>query len=507
MSLASAPLLSLHGITKRYPGALANDDVALSIRSGEVLGVLGENGAGKSTLMHVLSGLVSPDAGEIRIDGRRVSFASPREAGACGIGMVHQHFMLVGPLTVEENLALGDPRWGRTRVDYAALRAKIAALALELGMTVDFGARVEALPVGRQQQIEILKTLSREPRVLILDEPTAVLPPEERAGLFRMIERLKARGTAVILISHKIEDIEQCCDRVLVMRQGRVVGESAVAGKTRAEIIRLVVGDDLPQVEQVAGQQAGEWAVRVEALTVQRPNGTRAVDEVSFDLHSGEILGLCGVEGNGQTELVQTLAGMIPPRRGRITYRLRGTEHAGPLPAARLRRLGVVHIAEDRLRHAVAAALSLAANWRLTNLHVRDFSSIGWLLHRPVANRVRRAIGDYAIKTPGPEVPVHQLSGGNQQKFVLARELDDDPAIVLAAHPTRGLDFRTMVSVKQELMRARNRGAAVLLVSADLAEIWEMADRVMVMIEGRIRGPVAASATTLQEVGHWMTSR
>lgn len=501
-----APLLSLRGITKKYSGVVANDDVSLSVDAGEVVGLLGENGAGKSTLMHILSGTVSPDSGEIRLDGGRARFSSPRAAALAGIGMVHQQFMLVGALTVEENLALGTLGCGRFVVDYAGLREGVSALARELGMAIDFAARIQDLPVGKQQQIEILKTLSRGPRLLILDEPTAVLPPEERAGLFRLIKQLKSRGIAIILISHKLEDTEECCDRVVVMRQGRVVGESSMAGRTRAELVRLIVGGDLPPIER-GPARTRESAIRVEGLTVHRPDRTKAVDAVSFELRAGEILGLCGVDGNGQSELVQALAGMIPQSRGRIVYRFGGRDHTGSLSAARLRRLGLAHIADDRLRHAVVANLSVTANWLLTNLHVPRFNRNGWLAPRSVAAMVEVAVEAYSIVTPGIGVPLIQLSGGNQQKVVLARELANSPTIVLAAHPARGLDVRTMTLVKQELLRVRQNGAAVLLVSADLMEVWEIADRVMVMVEGRLRGPVPVAQTTIQNVGDWMTSR
>ena len=350
--------------------------------------------------------------------------------------------------------------------------------------------------------------LAREPRLLILDEPTAVLAPDERAGLFRMIARLKARGVAIILISHKLEDVEQGCDRVVVMRQGRVVDQAAVAGRSRDDLVRLIVGDHLAPVEHRAATP-GATVLAVENLTIRRPNGSIAVADASFTLQAGEIVGLCGVEGNGQTELLHVLAGMARADGGTLRYRLNAAEF-GAADAATLRRHGLAHIAEDRLRHAVVAEASLADNWLLTNLHDRAFNTGAWLRRAPAVARVARAIGDYAIKAPGPRALLRQLSGGNQQKLVLARELaagaGGAPPLVLAAHPTRGLDLRTIAFVQRELLRARDAGAAIVLLSADLAELWQMADRIAVMANGRLRGPVALSATTQQDVGHWMTA-
>lgn len=502
--MARPPLLELRGVTKRFPGVLANDAVSLALAPGEVLGVLGENGAGKSTLMNILAGLVAPDAGEVLIDGTVVQFAAPRDAVAAGIGMVHQHFKLIGALTVRENLALGDRRWGRRVIDYARLRATVGALARELGMSFDPVARIDDLPIGQQQQVEILKALSREPRILILDEPTSVLAPDERAGLFAMIDRVKARGTGIILISHRLEDILETCDRVAVMRQGRVVGGGAIAGLNRADLVRMVVGDELPHIEHRAAA-SGHTVLTVEDLAMRRPNGATAIAGASFELRAGEITALCGVEGNGQTELVEAIAGMRVPQAGKLIYHLRRAHTVGPLAPATLRALGVAHVPEDRLRHGVVAAFTLAGNWLLTNLWNVVFAPYGWLRPDQAQQRCAQAIRTYDIKANGPGDLLRNLSGGNQQKLLLARELADAPELVLAAHPTRGLDVRTTDFVLRELLRARDRGAAVLLLSSDLDQAWEVADRVMVMSQGHLRGPVPLGQTTRHEVGHWMT--
>jgi ABC-type uncharacterized transport system ATPase subunit len=503
--MSPPPLLELRGVTKRFPGGvLANDDVSLSLAAGEVLGVLGENGAGKSTLMNVLTGLVAPDAGEIRIDGLATQLASPRDAAAAGIGMVHQHFKLIDTLTVQENLALGDRHWGWPVIDYGRLRQTLGALARELGIALDLTMRVNRLSVGQQQQVEILKALSRKPRILILDEPTSVLAPEERDGLFNMVVRLKDSGTGVILISHRLDDILETCNRVVVMRQGRVVGGGAVAGLERADLVHMIVGASLPGIDHRAAPAAGRPVLTVEQLVLQHPNGLPAVAEATFELRAGEITALCGVDGNGQSELVELIAGMRSPQSGKLVYHLAGSQHVGPLAPAALRALGVAHVPEDRLRHAVVGAFSLIDNWLLTNLWSALFAPGGWL--RPERARVSclDAIRVYDIKARGAADPLRTLSGGNQQKFVLARELANMPCLVLAAHATRGLDVRTIDFVLRELLRVRDAGAAVLLLSADLDEVWHVADRIMVMSRGHLRGPVSLGATTRQEVGHWM---
>jgi ABC-type uncharacterized transport system ATPase subunit len=498
------PLLELRGVTKRFPGVVANDDVSLSLAAGEVLGVLGENGAGKSTLMNILAGLIIPDTGEIRIDGVAAQLAAPRDAVAAGIGMVHQHFKLIDTLTVQENLALGERRWGRHVVDYGRLSRTIGALAHDLGMHFDPAARIDRLSIGQQQQVEILKALSRNPRILILDEPTSVLAPEECGGLFAMMARLKDRGTGIILISHRLEDILETCARVVVMRQGRVVGGGAVAGLNRADLVRMVVGESLPRIEHRAGH-IGRPALTVENLVLQRPNGLPAIAEASFELRAGEITALCGVDGNGQSELIELIAGMRSPQGGKVVYYLGGAQYVAPLTPAALRALGVAHVPEDRLRHGVIGAFSLTDNWLLTNLWSAIFAPGGWLRRERARNRCGEAIRAFDIRARGPADLLRTLSGGNQQKLMLARELADTPGLVLAAHATHGLDVRTTDFVLRELLRARDRGAAVLLLSADLDEAWEVADRIMVMSRGYLRGPVALGATTRQEVGHWMT--
>jgi ABC-type uncharacterized transport system ATPase subunit len=417
--------------------------------------------------------------------------------------MVHQDFKLIDTLTVQENLALGDRRWGWPIIDYGRLRKTLGTLARELGIALDLTARVNRLSVGQQQQVEILKALSRKPRILILDEPTSVLAPDERGRLFDMVARLKASGTGVILISHRLEDILEACNRVVVMRQGRVVGGGAVAGLERTDLVRMIVGASLPRIEHRA-PSAGRPVLTVEQLVLQHPNGPPTIAGATFELRAGEITALCGVDGNGQSELVELIAGMRSPQSGKLVYHLAGSEHVGPAAPAALRALGVAHVPEDRLRHAVVGAFSLTDNWLLTNLWSTLFAPGGWLRSGRARVSCHDAIRVYDIKARGTTDPLRTLSGGNQQKFVLARELANTPGLVLAAHATRGLDVRTIAFVLSELLRVRDAGAAVLLLSADLDEVWHVADRIMVMSRGHLRGPVSLGATTRQEVGHWM---
>ncbi|HUH86812.1 MAG TPA: ABC transporter ATP-binding protein [Pusillimonas sp.] len=506
--MAEVPLLRLEGITKRYGSLVANDQISFEVGRGEVLGILGENGAGKSTLMNVISGLISPDAGAMWLDGKPAAFNSPREAADAGIGMVHQHFKLVGALTVAENLALGDPRWGRRAVlRFDDLKTTIGAIAERLGIEIDFDARVDRLTVGQQQRVEIIKVLSRRPRLLILDEPTAVLSQEERPALFRLVAELAAQGTSVIIISHKLEDILESCRRVVVMRHGKVVSTSEVGGKSRDDLIRLLVGDDMPALrpKEDHAVQSKQSLLKVSGLSIRRSNGTTALSDVAFELRSGEILALCGVEGNGQSELVQIVAGLLKPESGRLHYWFGGGR--GYLDAAALRRAGVCHIPEDRLKDGVLVDAPLTDNFLLTHLRNARFNRGGWLLPSVVQAAVGVAVSSYAVKTPGLGATMSQLSGGNQQKLVLARELADDPNLIIAAHPTRGLDVKTIAFINNQLLARRSKGAGVLLASADLAEVWQVADRIMVLSAGRLHGPVPVSETTIQEVGRWMTQR
>ena len=373
-----------------------------------------------------------------------------------------------------------------------------------LGTKLPFDARVATLSLGGRQQLELVRALFHEPRLLILDEPTAVLPPNERERLLRFIRLLKGRGMATILISHKLDDLYDCCDRAVIMRGGRVVGSSDLRPEDRAELVRLIVGAEL-RCPTHGTARAEAPLVSVRELVVHRDDGTIAVDHASFDLHAGEIVGLCGVEGNGQTELLHALAGMRPAGSGEVVYAL-GRHPAAGGDAAALRGIGIAHIPEDRLTHAVVPSFSLAMNWLLRNLGKRGFVTFGFLRRSAAVKATAEAIGANDVRASGPRARLSSLSGGNQQKFVIARELDDNVSVILAGHPTRGLDIRTVVAIRNRLVAERAKGTAILLLSADLSEAWDLADRIMVMARGKLRGPVPVAETSRSEIGHWMTA-
>jgi general nucleoside transport system ATP-binding protein len=498
------PLLEARGLTKTYGHLRANDDVSFAIFSSEIVGIVGENGAGKSTLAKMLGGAVEPDAGDIYVVGERIVLRSPADAKQAGISLVHQHFKLIESLTVEENLVLGRPELRRGVLDFKALRPGFERVAKDLGTELQYDARVSTLSVGGRQQVELVRALFHEPRLLILDEPTAVLPPAERDRLLHFIRRLKERGVATILISHKLDDLYDCCDRAVVMRGGRVVGTSDLRPEDRGHLVRLIVGEELPQPDLRQGSR-GAPVISVRDLVIGRENGTLAVDHGNFDLHAGEIVGLCGVEGNGQTELLQALAGMCPIQSGDIVYAIDNAA-TGKYDAASLRRIGVAHIPEDRLQHALVLSFSLAMNWLLRKLSKPNFTSFGFLRLLAAGKATAEAIKANDVRASGPRARMADLSGGNQQKFVIARELGDGASVILAGHPTRGLDIRTVASVRNRLIAERAKGAAILLLSADLSEVWDIADRVMVMTRGKLRGPVPVGDTNLAEIGHWMTT-
>jgi general nucleoside transport system ATP-binding protein len=498
------PLLEARGLTKTYGQLRANDDVSFSIFPGEIVGIVGENGAGKSTLVKMLGGAVGPDSGDIYVSGERVMMRSPADAKQAGISLVHQHFKLIESLTVEENLVLGRPELRHGILDFKALRPGFESVAGDLGTKLNYDARVSTLSVGGRQQVELVRALFHEPRLLILDEPTAVLPPTERDRLLHFIRRLKDRGMAAILISHKLDDLYDCCDRAVVMRAGRVVGLSDLRPEDRGQLVRLIVGEELPPPDLRHGSR-GAPVVSVRELVVHRDNGTVAVDHGSFDLHAGEIVGLCGVEGNGQTELLHALAGMRPIHSGEIAYAL-GNENGLKRDAASLRQAGVAHIPEDRLHHAVVPSFTLTMNWLLRKLSEPRLVTLGFLRRLTAAKATLDALRTNDVRASGPRARMSDLSGGNQQKFVIARELGDDVSVILAGHPSRGLDIRTVAAIRNRLVAERARGVAILLLSADLSEVWDLADRVMVMARGKLRGPVPVSETSLAEIGHWMTT-
>lgn len=514
---AVPPLIALAGVTKRFGSVTANDDVTFSIGRGDVVALVGENGAGKSTIVNMLAGLLMPDDGTIEIDGRPVRLATPGDSVAAGIGVVHQHFMLVPTMTGLENVALavGAGRYGR--LDRPKLRERIGQVAGVLGFTVELDTRVEAMDVAQQQRLEIVKALMHDVRLLVLDEPTAVLGPEDRDQLFAMITRLKAAGTATILITHKLEDVFAVADRAVVLRAGRLAHAAEIAELTAAQVVAhmmgvrdtadtrgIVTGATLPRAQAgIDGEPGGPVLCALRDVTLRRADGSVAVEGLSFDLHAGEIIAVAGVEGNGQSELMRALAGMDRPAFGVIACLGERSDGAGWSPA-RVRRLGVAHVPEDRRRCGIVGTMTLARNHLLRHTERSDLVRFGVLDLRRLDAVVAERIAAFDVRCAGPGDRMQSLSGGNQQKAVLARELDCDPAVILAAYPTRGLDIRTIQFVHQRLDEVRSAGKAVILVSSDLDEVMRLADRIVVLAGGRAFGPARADTIGHEALGAWI---
>ena len=522
----SLSVLELAGISKSYGAVRAVAPLDLQLKPGEVVALVGENGAGKSTVVNMISGMTQPDAGRILMRGREVSFPSAREARDCGIGVVHQHYALVPGFTVAETFALGNAPAGF--LDREALAARVRALADEVGISVDPNGLIGSLDVAGQQRVEILKALSRPVEVLILDEPSAVLTPEDADRLFAVVARLRARGVAVLLITHKIADVFRICDRAVVMHAGRLVCDRPVGELSPAAVVSLMIAghEGADEAAEMASRVSADFVASsgvpseegaravtaptraqlfsVKDVTLRRANGSLAVAGLSFDLQEGEILAIAGVDGNGQSELVRCMAGLSLPDAGYIEFATLDSRRRNDWTPGKLRRNGVTHVPDDRRRIGIADALSLTENVMLSHLGGRRYRRGPLLDRRRARLDTRQAIEDYAIRTTGPDQPIGRLSGGNQQKLVLARELLGTPRVLLAAHPSRGLDIRTIAGIHDRLRQVRDNGAAVLLVSADLGEIRQLADRVIVLAAGRAFGPVSLDETSLSEIGAWM---
>jgi len=498
-----APLaVEMRGIVKRFPGVVANDGVDFDVRRGEVHALLGENGAGKSTLMNVLDGLYRPDAGEIRVTGQAVDLRSPRDAIAAGIGMVHQHFALVPTQTVTENvlLGLGEPRF---RMDIGRYDGRIAELADRHGLGVDPQARIWQLSVGEQQRVEILKLLYRGARILILDEPTAVLAPQEAQELFRTLRAMVAEGASVVFISHKLAEVTQIADRVTVMRRGKVTAAGVPAtGTTRADLARLIVGRDVLEVIEKAPFDPGPVVLAVHDVEAQGDRGLPALRGVSFDVRAGEILGVAGVAGNGQSELAQVLTGLRRCTGGTVT--VNGVEIGNRTPREVIDQ-HIAHVPEDRTGVGTAPDLSIADNLIMKSYRDAPVArrwSIDTGAVRRFATRLRES---YSIAAPSIETEARLLSGGNLQRLILAREIASNPRLLIAVQPTRGLDVGAIATVHRLLLDQRAAGSATVLISEDLDEVLTLADRVAVVYEGRIVGIVDAADADVAEIGLLMT--
>ena len=500
--MADAPLLELRAITKRFPGVLANDDVNFDLRRSEVHALLGENGAGKSTLMNILYGLYTPDTGEILLDGKPIDLGSTKAAIEQGIGMVHQHFMLIPVMTVAENIVLAtEPRRMGVLLDYDSARKRVRELSERYGLAVDPDARIDRISVGQQQRVEILKALYRGAEILILDEPTAVLTPQEAQELFEIIRSLKSQGKSIIFISHKLNEVLDIADRITTLRRGVVVDTIPAAGATEEGLARMMVGREvLLRVDKKAAQP-GEPLLEVENLTVFDDRGLEAVRDVSLMVRGGEIVGLAGVDANGQSELIDAIAGLRHAASGRIVVDGRDITHATAKEALDA---GIGHIPEDRHRRGLVLPFSLTENIALHSYRSAPNSRRGILDLGAMADRARRLLKEFDVRGGRPSTPAGALSGGNQQKVVLAREIDGDPRVLIAAQPTRGLDVGAIEFVHRRLVEQRDAGRAVLLVSLELEEILSLSDRILVIYEGRIVGEFPPTSTE-EELGFAMT--
>ncbi len=502
------PALELRGIVKRFGEVLANDRVDLAVEQGEIRALLGENGAGKTTLMRVLYGLYPPDAGEILLSGRPQHFRSPTDAIAAGLGMVHQHFMLFPSLTVAENVVFGREPRRRGLIDRRAAARRVAELAAGFHLEVDPGAKVGDLPVGLRQRVEILKTLYRQAQVLILDEPTAVLTPQERDALFRILRRLAGQGKTIVFITHKLEEVMELADRATVLRDGRVTATVRVAGAPEQhergtsprELCRHMVGRDVVLAPEKTPHSPGEAVLQVRDLVVRGAAGggaagRHAVDGVAFEVRGGEIVGIAGISGNGQSELIAALAGLREIASGKV---LLGDRDITLVPAAERRRAGLAYVPEDTSGVGLALGASIADNLILGARH--ELTRRGVLSRTGARSLAARLIERFSVKAASADEAASNLSGGNRQKLVLARELSREPALLIAEQPTQGVDVGAAEGIQQELLAAREAGRAVLLVSAELGELMALADRILVMFEGRIAGEVSggeADETTL----------
>jgi ABC-type uncharacterized transport system ATPase subunit len=499
--MAEAPLLELKGITKRFPGVVANDRVDFDLRRGEVHALLGENGAGKSTLMNTLYGLYHPDEGEIRLNGKPVRIGSPSDAIELGIGMVHQHFMLIPVMTVAENIVLAiEPRNGPF-LDLGTAEERVRDLSQRYGLAVEPGARIGRISVGQQQRVEILKALYRGAEILILDEPTAVLTPQEARELFEIVRSLTEQGKAIIFITHKLNEVLDIADRITVLRQGKRIDTVPREGATQEGLARLMVGREVVLRVDKTPADPGEPLLEVEDLSVFDNRDLEAVRSVSFQVRAGEIVGLAGVDGNGQTELIDALTGLRSPAAGRILVAKKDVTHAS---ARESLDLGVGHIPEDRQVRGLVLEFSLAENLALHDFRKEPDSKRGWLYPKRLIERAALLLKEFDVRGGKPQTLAAALSGGNQQKVVVAREVSRDPRVLVAAQPTRGLDVGAIEFVHNRLVQERDEGRAILLVSLELEEILSLSDRILVIYEGRIVGEYGPNVSE-EELGIAMT--
>jgi general nucleoside transport system ATP-binding protein len=494
--------VELRGITKRFPGVVANDDVNLAVRPGEIHAIVGENGAGKSTLMKILYGMQRPDEGTISIAGAEVDLRSPTDAIDVGIGMVHQHFMLADNFTVTENIILGSEPHRGPVLSMDEARDRINELATSYGFPVEVDALVERLGVGDRQRVEILKVLYRGATILILDEPTAVLVPQEVQDLFRNLRELKAEGVTIIFISHKLDEVLSIADTITVIRAGTTVATVDPASVTARELAELMVGSELPTPETRESTVTETVEFEVEDLTVTDPDGRERIGDVSFAIHKGEIVGIAGVEGNGQHQLIDALLGTGPVSRGRITLAGKDITH---MHTRDRRDAGVGYIPQDRHREGLLLTSPLWENVMLGHQSRPPFAKGIWLDLAGARRRTEEMVAEFDVRTPNVDVAAHALSGGNQQKLIIGREMTAGPTMLIAAHPTRGIDVGAQAAVWEQLRQARAAGLAMLLISADLEELIGLSDTLYVIYRGRLVAKLDPNRVTAEELGSYMT--
>ncbi len=506
--------VNMKGITKRFPLVLANDSVDFQVEWGEVHALIGENGAGKSTLMKILYGMQQPDEGVIELDGRPVIIHTARDAINLGIGMVHQHFMLVEPLSVAENLVLGyEPHVGPV-LDYRTAKRRTRELIQEFGFDIDADTRIDDLPVGLQQQVEILKALYRDAKVLIMDEPTAVLTPQETVGLFRFLREFAAKGNAAIFISHKLDEVMEICDRMSVMRDGKMIGTVKREDTDQRRLANMMVGRDVLLRVEKAPSQPGPGALEVRNLVLKHSfKPWNVIDNVSFTLRKGEILGIAGIEGNGQSELVEVITGLRQADSGTIAIdghdavELKNRVSTGlndvTQASARYRReLGLSHVPEDRNGRGLVTPYTAAMNSILGDHYHAPYSNRAGLLDdNAIEQHAEKLISGYDVRPTDPGITVSHYSGGNAQKLIVARELERNPSVLVMAQPTRGVDIGAIEFIHRQIVSARDSGLPVLLVSADLNEILSLSDRILVMYEGKIMGELSQAEATPEKLG------
>ena len=496
----NVPAVEMRGIVKRFPGVLANDHVGFSAAAGEIHALLGENGAGKSTLMNILSGLYHPDEGEILVYGRRVRLNSPGDAIAAGIGMVHQHFMLVPVQTVAENVILGLQDVGFV-LNTAKIEAEVRRIGEQYGLPVDPRARIWQLSVGEQQRVEIIKMLYRGANILILDEPTAVLTPQETDGFFRTLHSMKAEGKTIVFISHKLDEVLSIADRITVLRQGRHVATTPAAGMTKPELASLMVGREVLFTVDKPAVEPGEVRLRLDEVMALDNKGLPALRSLNLSVRSGEIVGVAGVAGNGQRELAETICGLRPITGGKIAVAGRDVTGAPPIVVIEA---GVAYVPEDRSAVGSAPNLSVAENLALKSYRKPPVGGRIFIDRKAMHRRADELIRQFAIATPSSETPSRKLSGGNLQKLILAREISGQPQAIVAAYPTRGLDIGATENVRTLLIQERSQGAAILLISEDLDEVFALSDRIAVIYEGEIVGIVPRSEADRETIGLMM---